>query len=169
MYSPQRRASACFLHWLESCLAHKRYSIELIVDGELNFSPLVWEWSSRGLCFQLYGPINLDSLNQFEFSFLSFSIRNILTDVKLFTPWVFLQGPTLPWFSPLAPLLAAPECHCSLCCCLLILYAGSWRFQRRSQLPQSVTLWWFPILYGLPECSQKTPDLCIHLYISAWV
>lgn len=150
-YSPQRRASACFVHWLEPCLAHRRDSVELlIVGGEQNFSPLVWKRSSRGLCPQLHGPINLDSLNQLEFSFLSFSIKNILIDLKLFTPLVSCQGPTLSCsllcFSSLAPLPAALERPCGLWRCLLTLYPGSRQFQWSSRLPQSVTLWRFPTL-----------------------
>lgn len=146
-YSPQRRASAYFVSGLEPCLAHRRDSVELIVGGERNFSPLVWKWSSRGLCLQLHGPINLDSLNQFELFSIIFHQKHPNWCETLFTPLVSCKAPHYPvlYFS-LAPLPAALERPCSLWRCLLTLYPGSQQFQWSSRLPQSVTLGQFPTL-----------------------
>lgn len=101
---------------------------------------------------------------------MSFSVKNILIDVKLFSPLVssrVLCSPGSHYFFSLAPSLpTALRCHCTLRCSLL--YTGSWQCQPSSWLPQSVTLM-VPCTVCLPKCSCKAPNLCIRLYISAWV
>ena len=88
---------------------------------------------------------------------MSFSVKNGLIDVKLFTPVISPKGPcSLCFFSPAASLPAAFRGQCTLQCSLL--YIGSWQCQPSSWLSKiSNTL----MISGAVSCMQ--------LFTSAWV